>query len=224
MTRVRLGAVGYLNARPHVFGLDRAPRFTLSASTCRRTAPSCCTAARSTSASFLRLSTSRGVCSRSRHRHRVSRAVSSGHASIPPGRWRRSGRSRSIRAPGRRWRWRASCARRAFRIQPRFEPHGPDLEIDAGAPRRGADHRRPGALCRYESVGRSQPTVDEHVTIHATSILAPSNGRQLSAGGRLSTVSCQRPPIENDRSRRGLDGDDRLAVRVCVLGRPGRCV
>jgi chorismate dehydratase len=29
MTRVRLGAVGYLNARPHVFGLDRAPRFTL---------------------------------------------------------------------------------------------------------------------------------------------------------------------------------------------------
>lgn len=29
MTRVRLGAVGYLNARPHVFGLDRAPRFGL---------------------------------------------------------------------------------------------------------------------------------------------------------------------------------------------------
>ena len=29
MTGVRLGAVGYLNARPHVFGLDRIPRFTL---------------------------------------------------------------------------------------------------------------------------------------------------------------------------------------------------
>ena len=32
MTRpgvVRLGAVGYLNARPHVFGLDRSPRFSL---------------------------------------------------------------------------------------------------------------------------------------------------------------------------------------------------
>jgi chorismate dehydratase len=29
MTRVRLGAVGYLNARPHVFGLERMPRFDL---------------------------------------------------------------------------------------------------------------------------------------------------------------------------------------------------
>lgn len=29
MNRVRLGAVGYLNARPHVFGLDRSPRFTV---------------------------------------------------------------------------------------------------------------------------------------------------------------------------------------------------
>ena len=29
MTPVRLGAVGYLNARPLVFGLDRCPRFTL---------------------------------------------------------------------------------------------------------------------------------------------------------------------------------------------------
>lgn len=29
MTPVRLGAVGYLNARPLVFGLDRSPRFTL---------------------------------------------------------------------------------------------------------------------------------------------------------------------------------------------------
>jgi chorismate dehydratase len=29
MTRIRLGAVGYLNARPHVFGLDREPRFAL---------------------------------------------------------------------------------------------------------------------------------------------------------------------------------------------------
>lgn len=27
--KVRLGAVGYLNARPHVFGLDRSPRFEL---------------------------------------------------------------------------------------------------------------------------------------------------------------------------------------------------
>src|SRR5678816_4200297 len=29
MTRVRLGAVGYLNARPLVYGLDRRPRFDL---------------------------------------------------------------------------------------------------------------------------------------------------------------------------------------------------
>jgi chorismate dehydratase len=29
MTRVRLGAVGYLNARPLVYGLDRSPRFDL---------------------------------------------------------------------------------------------------------------------------------------------------------------------------------------------------
>ena len=29
MSRVRLGAVGYLNARPHVFGLDHSPRFDL---------------------------------------------------------------------------------------------------------------------------------------------------------------------------------------------------
>ena len=29
MTPVRLGAVGYLNARPLVFGLDRSPRFDL---------------------------------------------------------------------------------------------------------------------------------------------------------------------------------------------------
>lgn len=29
MNRVRLGAVGYLNARPHVFGLDRSSRFEL---------------------------------------------------------------------------------------------------------------------------------------------------------------------------------------------------
>ena len=29
MTRVRLGAVGYLNARPLVFGLERSPRFDL---------------------------------------------------------------------------------------------------------------------------------------------------------------------------------------------------
>ena len=27
MTTVRIGAVGYLNARPHVYGLDRSPRF-----------------------------------------------------------------------------------------------------------------------------------------------------------------------------------------------------
>ncbi len=29
MSPVRLGAVGYLNARPHVYGLDRDPRFTV---------------------------------------------------------------------------------------------------------------------------------------------------------------------------------------------------
>lgn len=29
MTRVRLGAVGYLNARPHVYGLDRSSRFDI---------------------------------------------------------------------------------------------------------------------------------------------------------------------------------------------------
>src|SRR5580700_6021056 len=29
MRRIRLGAVGYLNARPLVFGLDRSPRFDL---------------------------------------------------------------------------------------------------------------------------------------------------------------------------------------------------
>ena len=27
MTPVRIGAVEYLNARPHVYGLDRSPRF-----------------------------------------------------------------------------------------------------------------------------------------------------------------------------------------------------
>jgi chorismate dehydratase len=29
VTTVRIGAVGYLNARPHVYGLDRVPRFSL---------------------------------------------------------------------------------------------------------------------------------------------------------------------------------------------------
>lgn len=37
MSRIRLGAVGYLNARPLVYGLDRAPRFEL-----RYDAPSRC--------------------------------------------------------------------------------------------------------------------------------------------------------------------------------------
>ena len=48
--RVRLGAVGYLNARPLVYGLERAAAIRSSASTSRRSARGCCTRARSTSA------------------------------------------------------------------------------------------------------------------------------------------------------------------------------
>ena len=38
MTPVRLGAVGYLNARPLVFGLERSPRFDAALRSCRRAA------------------------------------------------------------------------------------------------------------------------------------------------------------------------------------------
>ena len=50
MPPVRLGAVGYLNARPLVYGLERVSASSRSDSMCRPGARSFCTRAPSTSA------------------------------------------------------------------------------------------------------------------------------------------------------------------------------
>src|SRR6185436_4346772 len=127
MTRVRLGAVGYLNARPHVFGLDRAPRFTL-----RFDVPSKCAellhggevdAGLIPSIEYLRGSyavvpdiaiASRGPVSS------VMLYTTRPMAEVRSIALDTSSRTSVALA-------RVLCAR-VFHIQPRFEPQGPDLE------------------------------------------------------------------------------------------------
>jgi len=194
MTRVRLGAVGYLNARPHVFGLDRAPRFTL-----RFDVPSKCAellhggevdAGLIPSIEYLRGSyavvpdiaiASRGPVSS------VMLYTTRPMAEVRSIALDTSSRTSVALA-------RVLCAR-VFHIQPRFEPQGPDLEsmlahhdaaLIIGDQALFADTSQLAVHSR-QLTARHDPS---------TSTLAPSNDRQLSAGGRLSTVNCQRPPIE----------------------------
>jgi len=127
MTRVRLGAVGYLNARPHVFGLDRTPRFAL-----RLDVPSRCAALLHEgdvdvglipSIEYLRgpyaIVPDIAVASRG--------AVAS--VTLYTTRPMADVRSIALDTSSRTSvaLTRVLCARQ-FRIQPAFEPHGPDLE------------------------------------------------------------------------------------------------
>jgi len=200
MTRVRLGAVGYLNARPHVFGLDRAPRFDL-----RFDVPSQCAALLHDSdidvglipsIEYLRGSyaivpdvaiASRGpVSSVMLYTTRPMAAVRSIALDTS---------SRTSVALTQ-----ILCARE-FRIRPMFEPHGPDLESMLA-------HNDAALIIGDHALF----TDTSQLTVHSrrltarhepsTSTLHPSSEDQLSAdgqgstGGQLSTVNCQLPPIE----------------------------
>lgn len=198
MTRVRLGAVGYLNARPHVFGLDRMPRFAL-----RFDVPSQCAALLHGGEVDVGLIPSIEYL-RGRYAIVPDIAIASRGpvASVMLYTTRPMPEVRSIALDTSSRTsvalTRILCARE-FGIQPVFEPHGPDLESMLV--------RNDAALIIGDQAlftDTSQLTVDSRqLTRHdpSTSTLHPSTDGQLSAdgqgstGGRLSTVN--RPlPIE----------------------------
>ena len=128
MTSVRLGAVGYLNARPLVFGLDRSPRFDL-----RFDVPSRCAALLHEEAIDVGLIpsieylTCRQVPGRAGSRDRLSRAGGVGGALHDEADARTCGRLRWTRVRARRWRWCACCARGCTRSSPAMEALDADL-------------------------------------------------------------------------------------------------
>jgi chorismate dehydratase len=200
MTRVRLGAVGYLNARPHVFGLDRAPRFTL-----RFDVPSKCAellhdgeidVGLIPSIEYLRGSyaivpdiaiASRGPVSS------VMLYTTRPMAEVRSIALDTSSRTSVALA-------RVLCGR-AFHIRPRFEAQGPDLE---------------SMLAHHDAAliigDRALFTDMRQLTVHgrqltalrqpSTSTFLPSSDGQrsaaghLGADGQLSTVNGQLPAVE----------------------------
>jgi chorismate dehydratase len=194
MTRVRLGAVGYLNARPHVFGLDRAPRFTL-----RFDVPSKCAELLHAgevdvglipSVEYLRGSYAVVPDIAIASRGPVSSVML--HTTRPMAEVRSIALDTSSRTSVALAR--VLCAR-AFHIQPRFEPHGPDLESMLA-------HHDAALIIGDQALFADTSQLAVHgrqlTARHdaSTSTLDPSNDRQLSAGGRLSTANCQLPSIE----------------------------
>jgi len=127
MKRVRLGAVGYLNARPHVFGLDRSPRFAL-----RLDVPSRCAALLHEGEVDVGLIPSieylhgrYGIMPDIAVASRGAVASVTLYITRPMADVRSIALDTSSRTSVALTR--VLCARK-FRIQPAFEPHGPDLE------------------------------------------------------------------------------------------------
>jgi chorismate dehydratase len=191
MTRVRLGAVGYLNARPHVFGLERMPRFDL-----RFDVPSQCAALLHgaeidvgliPSIEYLHGSYAIVPDVAIASRGPVSSVTL--YTTRPLAEVRSIALDTSSRTSVALTR--ILCAR-AFQIQPRFEPHGPDLEsmlahndaaLIIGDQALFAD-------ASHLAVHSRQPTA-----LHEPSTSTPhrSSDGQLPTGGQLSTVNCQLP-------------------------------
>jgi chorismate dehydratase len=191
MRRVRLGAVGYLNARPHVFGLDRAPRFGLRFDVpaqcaallheggvdvglipsieylrgCYAIVPDIAIASRGPVSSVM-LYTTRAMAD-----VRSIALDTSSRASVAL--------------------TRVLCARE-FHIQPTFEPHGPDLEAMLA-------HNDAALIIGDQALltDASQLTVhSRQLTAQrelSASTLQPTSDGQRSTDGQLSTVNCQLP-------------------------------
>lgn len=186
MKRVRLGAVGYLNARPHVFGLDGLPRFDL-----RFDVPSKCAALLHEAAVDVGLIPSieylRGTYSIVPDIAIASRGPVASvtlYTTRPIGDVRSIALDTSSRASVALTR--VLCARE-FHIQPKLVPRGPDLEsmladCDAaliiGDPALFAD---PGQV-----TVNSRP-MTAHLEPSAGSPQRSTDG-QLASAGQLSTV------------------------------------
>jgi chorismate dehydratase len=197
MTRVRLGAVGYLNARPHVFGLDRTSRFDL-----RFDVPSQCAALLHEGEIDVGLIPSIEYLRGSYAIVPDVAIASSGpvssvmlYATRPMAEVRSIALDTSSRTSVALTR--ILCARE-FHIQPMFEPHGPDLEsmlahndaaLIIGDQALFTDTsqltvpRRQLAMPDEPSTSTRHPSSDGHL----------STDGQGAAGGQLSTVNCQLP-------------------------------
>jgi len=191
MTRVRLGAVGYLNARPHVFGLDRTPRFGL-----RFDVPSQCAALLHDdevdvglipSIEYLRGSYAIVPDIAIASRGPVSSVML--YTTRPMAEVRSIALDTSSRTSVALTR--VLCARE-FHIQPVFEPHGPDLESMLA-------HNDAALIIGDQALfaDTSQLTVHRRqlTALHepSTSTLQPSTEGQRSTDGQRSTVNCQLP-------------------------------
>ncbi len=197
MTRVRLGAVGYLNARPHVFGLERMPRFDL-----RFDVPSQCAALLHDAEIDVGLIPSIEYLHGSyaivpdvaiASRGPVSSVML--HTTRPLAEVRSIALDTSSRTSVALTR--ILCARE-FHIHPRFEPHGPDLESMLA-------HNDAALIIGDQALfaDASQSTVHsrQSTALHEPSTSTPhrstdgelATGDQLSTLGKLSTVNCQLP-------------------------------
>ena len=207
MSPVRIGAVGYLNARPLVFDLEQDARFDV-----RFDLPSRCADLLHAGQTDLGLIPSieflRAPGGPDAYRIVPDLAIASrgkvASVAIFTTRDMRDVRSISLDTSSRTSvaLTRVVCAR-VFGIAPAFEAHGPDLPEMLAGVRRRADHRRPGVVPRQRprAGGRGRRGPDGH-------------GRE-------------------DRPRRPVAADDRPAVCLCVLGgtawsrrtqtRSGRC-
>ena len=151
MTPLRVGAVGYLNARPLTWALDRDPgRWRV-----RYDLPAVCADLLRAGDVDLGPDAERGVPVRPRLpvrprcRHRLRRAGGVGGAVRQGAAAARSGASRSTPARGRRWRSSAfSVAATSGSRRPSCD-HGPDLR---------SDDRRPATRPCSSAIRRSRPT------------------------------------------------------------------
>ena len=181
---VRLGAVGYLNARPLVYGLERSLRFLV-----RYDVPSTCASLLHEGVIDVGLIPSIEYLRGGPYAIVPDLAIASRgpvasvllFTSRPMSDVRSIAMDVSSRTSVALVR--VLCAR-LFKISPKIEPAGPDLTVDARAVRCRADHRRQRAL-------------------------PPAQSRAPAAD-------------RGDRPRPGLDGPDRAAVRLRLLGRASR--
>ena len=194
MTRVRLGAVGYLNARPHVFGLDRIPRFAL-----RFDVPSQCAALLHDgevdvglipSIEYLRGNYAIVPDVAIASRGPVSSVML--YTTRPIGEVRSIALDTSSRTSVALTR--VLCARE-FHIQPRFEPHGPDLEsmlAHNDAALIIGDQALFADTSPFTVHGRQLTALQEP----STASLQRSTDSQDSTDCQLSTVNCELPALE----------------------------
>ena len=227
MTTVRLGAVAYLNARPLVVGLGRAPdRFDL-----RYDLPAACARLLHAATIDLGLIPSHRVPARGRRllpscpdcaitsrgpvasvaiftrvpiaRHPLDRA---GHELADVG----GADARAVRA-------RTSASR------PRSSTIGPDLAAMLARARRGADHRRPGAVrgCTRRSACRRSTSARSGRDRPACRSSTPSGPAGPARWTRTTSRRCRARRDEGDRaSGDGARGSFRtIPARQAVGGR-----